>query len=377
MVAPITPHTRVFIDNSHSRKIHVGFRQAKPYTLTLPYDVQACDIQFKLPYIIDAALTPGRCLDILNGQCIPEVGTTVYNKAYGKFLDAMHDTTSWGINIAQWKQSADMITKRCDQLFNFGLSVIRRDPQGIASSLGISVKKAKAIAAPKYSGATTLSSLWLEFWFGWKPLISDIYGAMEVLDAPLNGNSLKVQAKVTKLLRLGQGWNSYVSERIRADVVARCVIGGDIHINQSDLHLMQQFGVVNPYSVAWDAVPWSFVVGWFVNVEQCIGSYSDFAGVIVSRGYIVRKYEARLTVDWSGCPPGDDWCVEHTLPITSVKGGLVNLQRKTRESFSNHPPPPDLDWKEYSLSKTRALTSISLLTQQLGGLYGVKSIRPR
>jgi hypothetical protein len=40
-------------------------------------------------------------------------------------------------------------------------------------------------------------------------------------------------------------------------------------------------GLTNPASWVWEAIPFSFVVDWFANVGQVLGSITDLYGVIL------------------------------------------------------------------------------------------------
>lgn len=52
----------------------------------------------------------------------------------------------------------------------------------------------------------------------------------------------------------------------------------DIEVINDSLLTLDQCGLINPLSVAWELVPFSFVVDWFLPIGTYINSMSDYAG---------------------------------------------------------------------------------------------------
>lgn len=194
-----------------------------------------------------------------------------------------------------------------------------------------------------------MSDLWLEFWFGWKPLVSDIYTACEVFDRPIPWSRLKGVGATDVPFRtvFDAGlWST------KLELLSRCKVsaGIQVRIKNPNVFLLNQFGLLNPALIAWDAVPWSFVLGWFVNVDSWLKSFTDFAGLETSAGYIAVKKEVFGRYSWNGYPSygstGRGYSVSRTVGLSSL-------------------PRPSLQLKELSLMPSRALTAITLLVQKL------------
>jgi len=252
------------------------------------------------------------------------------------------------VTLAQWRQADEMISKRSKQLTRFTTSLLRRSPIGVASSLGLSLRDVQRVMGARYGTARKLSDLWLEFWFGWKPAVADIYAASEVFDNFIPWAHLR--SAVSRTDKYYQAPSTFWSEGIDCDYRVACQIGVDVRLVNPNVRLMQQFGVLNPATVLWDAIPWSFVVGWFANVDSWLSSFTDFAGFEVSNGYISRKIVLKGKTFWPAYP--------------GIAGGEGMGLAVSRSLFSSV-PRPSLVLKDLTCSPLRALTSISLLTQQL------------
>jgi hypothetical protein len=192
-----------------------------------------------------------------------------FNMAYAKFKNKLQVACEMSTNMAELKQSLGMMEKRLLQLVRFTLAVKRGQFDRAARILGLSTTPTGL-----RKGAKTLSDTWLEFHFGWSPLISDIGEFVKVFQQPIP--KLRVKA-------VGSGYNHFISysgaNTYISQFATRCQLLADFWISNPNLNLADQLGFVNPASVAWELVPFSFVVDWFVNVGDIIASATDFAGV--------------------------------------------------------------------------------------------------
>lgn len=61
--------------------------------------------------------------------------------------------------------------------------------------------------------------------------------------------------------------------------------GAEVAVSNPNLWLANQLGLINPGTIALELVPFSFVFGWFVNLEQVISSMTDLYGLTLSNGW--------------------------------------------------------------------------------------------
>jgi hypothetical protein len=111
-----------------------------------------------------------------------------------------------------------------------------------------------------------VGSAWLELQYGWKPLVQDLYGIIDETTRVL----------INKIERYrGYGKSSFDLRYISASNAPNCSAGGSIkgHVTVKlgiacevpDFDLAR-WTSLNPASIAWELLPYSFVVDWFIDI---------------------------------------------------------------------------------------------------------------
>lgn len=340
--------TQTDIESPFYHEMKVSYRQRRPYNTNLPHFLNK-----------GAALGPGNNQRRkgsewrAHGELAEDDPLTVraYAAAYSKLVDQLGEPAGIGITLAQWKQAEGMVTARVKQLTRFTRAVIRRDPIGAWRELGFSVRKDEIAWWRRRHGLSyKLSDLWLEFWFGWKPAVQDIYTACEVFDRPLPMRFYKGARTMTDYNRVMQTGEEQFSRRlVFTEVKSRVSLGVPIRIANANMYLMNQFGILNAGLIAYDAIPWSFVADWVWNVSSWLGSFTDLAGLEAGMGYKSVKTTVRGMESWKAYPEKD--------------GAGIGLCK--RRTLVDGLAGPGLYLKQFKVSPTRAMTAIALLMQQM------------
>ena len=216
-------------------------------------------------------------------------------KALGKLADAK---VNLPVTVAEAGKTADLILGKANQIFRF-LGDIRRGRYGDAlHQLGLSEsRKFKRLPLSRSSGK--LANAWLEYKYGWMPLLMDIKGAAEAVVDRLHGGRLPwvvATATVSSQKARFQHVNdssyspgSYWEEAASAAKTYKIKIEADV--STPHLNAAQQLGLTNPALVAWELVPYSFVFDWFVSVGDYLVAATALQGITVRRAFVSRMRE--------------------------------------------------------------------------------------
>lgn len=172
------------------------------------------------------------------------------NGAHQKLASRLNEgaQAQLGLTIVSWRKSLRMI-------------------DGALRSLVVKKERAR-----RYYTKST-GELYLEGIFGWLPMINDIYAAYKVLQTtpPVHRITGSGNASFTATV------DGSISQRTTyTRVGARAV--AEFRVRNLNLVLLNQLGLLNPASVAWDAVPYSFILNWFLPVGVMLNSLTDFVG---------------------------------------------------------------------------------------------------
>jgi hypothetical protein len=187
---------------------------------------------------------------------------------------------------------------------------------------------------------------YLEFHFGWSPMLKDIYDACEVLSQDFPP-SLVTGTGGSKFAT-----NNYVNNTrtIRTGTV-RVKVRARVRVTNPNLLLASKLGLVNPLSVAWELVPFSFVVDWFVNVGDFLGSFTDLLGLSLEDAHTTMLQKIDRSEAWTPSPPNvAQLQVDRTFSMHRY-GGIAGptIQMKPFKGFSVR----------------RGLAAVSLLVQSM------------
>jgi hypothetical protein len=120
---------------------------------------------------------------------------------------------------------------------------------------------------------------WLELQYGWKPLLSDVYGACDALSRR-NQSDWRVTA-VASDFAASQYYASFTGPDA-GFVEVRVENGAFVRIDalpENDLTMsLRSLGITNPLLIAWELVPYSFVVDWMLPVGTWLESIDAMLG---------------------------------------------------------------------------------------------------
>jgi hypothetical protein len=194
-----------------------------------------------------------------------------------------------GVAFGERKQTARLIGDTASRLAKSIRHLKRGSPRKAMDELGISSRKRE----PRGSN---VPSKWLEMQYGWKPLLGDVHGAADALSKHPTDH-WRVTAKATRSrvdqyaydIFPGSG-SGFDACECRAKVERSVFARIDAIPNNAATIALASAGVTNPLLVAWELVPFSFVVDWFLPV----GNYVESLDAML--GYTSGYYTSSLLV---------------------------------------------------------------------------------
>lgn len=360
-VAPRVKQTTIVGNIHDTYEYQYGARQKAPYTDPLPY----------VKYAGSWSRSPGangsgyygsdKCdaATIYAWGYNPDLMDRATNKAYDQLKGKVYDTAGLGVDCVEYRQSLNMISRTCSTL----VKAFKQVKHG--NFIGASQTLRTHVVPKNVSTRKSAANNWLEYHFGWAPLVSDVYDSVEVLNNPIKaytkvkGRGSESYSESYSQMRLGAVVEDYVFSS-QYHVQMGCFVKS---IDNPTVHALDQFGILNPLSLVWETVPFSFLVDWFVNVGDMLESLSDYAGMTLGGQYTSRLYRSFVYnhIDVyhpiSGDP--DMYVVDGWNAFTGMGTGVM-LDRYDRMLS------PVLAARGLKLpSKARAATAISLLIQGL------------
>jgi len=315
---------------------------------------------------------------------------TVANKALSRFTSKLKSGNSaLGVTLASSRQSLEMIVERTNRIAErielctaSALHMSKRDMRrrfrkGLTAEQVFSLPYSDRMNAirDRASGNKTRkldlrrgSSDYLEYIFGWVPLVNDIQGAFGVLGQVfpdprfIKGTATSYNPDTTSTVG-----PAYAYDRIVSNVhYRRVTVSGQAIVTNENLWLANRLGLLNLPGVAWDLIPWSFVVNMFTNMGQMVNSLTDFVGVDITQSSETRS---GITTRTDSCFAGK--VVPPQYPTSGSATSVVYQIKKERVLGL---PRPKFQFRSPDLDAGLAAIAISLLLQKtakLNKLIGV------
>lgn len=228
---------------------------------------------------------------------------------------------------------------------------------GIA--LGVKFSRKTRRVARNHLAAEDVGSAWLAMQYGWKPLLSDVYGSAETL---AQSKTIQLKSRIsrtkklhaTTLLPLVKGsfsGNQHVVEDLTIKYTCRFSSYGSV------LPTLTQVGLTNPLLIAWELMPWSFVIDWFIPIGSYISSLDATLGLNFIDGGRTVVRDRKTTDVWTSCKHTDYW------PGTTTFSGTRKIDRLTiTRAKLNGWPSPKLPAFKNPLSFAHLSNALALLS---------------
>lgn len=294
---------------------------------------------------------------MMNSDLKSAVFDQTVNKALYRFTSKVRsNSSSLGVTLATAGQARDMIVDRAvklNSIMDAKLSELTR-------------KRSRRQRHNQIKNfAMGRASDYLEWVFGWLPLVHDIEDALGVLGDDFPTRYVSAKATATVVSSGSFTGSSYAYDSwIRTEFQIRCSISGFVSVSNPNLFLANRLGLLNIPGVAWDVIPWSFVVNMFTNMGQIVNSITDFVGLDMTDCSTTRSGIATRTHKCAaGSAPGQ-------YPTQGYAQSVCTEVIKYRTLGT---PVPTFQWRAKELDMGLASIAIALLVQKTNKLNALFS----
>lgn len=274
----------------------------------------------------------------------------IESKLQAKLQDLLGERAEIGTTLAEYHSAVQMVESGARRLGSAALNLRRGNFRGFLEDLN-----SKPLAKHRHwvrSSPKIASQLWIEYWFGWAPTINDIQTAGRILDSDPPVGYIPYSVASGADWTLSQEATAY-SPFINVSCKSYAKTGGSYTMTNPNLALAQKLGLLNPLVIVVNVTAWSWLLGWFVNLNQWVDSLTAFSGYDFKDCYTTRY------TTFSGIKR-----IEYHYPYRfgeyTAEGYLMTRQLRL--------PIVKLHTKNFKLSLTRAATAVSLLTMRLKSL---------
>lgn len=245
---------------------------------------------------------------------IPTISGIDYNSAENKCLAKLQ---GGDVNLATFfgegHKTLQMFTSSVSRIAHAAYAARRGQFTKAFSFLGVdptrsSLSRLRKIADTSKKGKELLANSWLEYTYGWKPLVQDLYGSVEAYQKGFvqQGHVFWTRSQVSdsKLYEFKQlaPYQSNFGPKIYFHATGSCHAvaksGIQFRVKSSYVATLQSLGLLNPLSLAWELMPYSFVVDWFIPIGDYLAATTATAGLTFidgwSRAEQVREVNASI-----------------------------------------------------------------------------------
>lgn len=295
----------------------------------------------------------------LDYSVINELVSKARIAAHSDFLDEIRNANAmlpiiYMERVATHNMIASRVLAIKEALWN-----AKRDAKRLITNLsGTTVFRGRPIS--------NLSAYWLEFWFGWFPSVMDIWTLAthsgSITERVVHGRSSRYKA-----VRRDIGvpiTGAKCAEKYRVQAHARATV----IITDPAVKTAQEFGLLNPALVLWEATRLSWLIDYFTSFSSWLATFDAFAGVTVTDYNIT--YSIEVKGEYSVLPPKStkDMVINiggYTMDLVAVstaRPGTINYRHKVRELYMPVIPVVQLS---SDLSFKKWANALSLLTVRL------------
>lgn len=273
-------------------------------------------------------------------------------KAYEKLKDAK---VSLGVSFGERKEAAGMMVDRLGKVASAFRRFKKGDFRGAGKSLGL--------------GWKSYPNNWLEYQYGWKPLLGDIHAAASEInrrdiERPTRCNYFVKATSEDNILDEMEYDDGFSVFRYVTKTNHKALARFDFTPNPDLGHLatLDQWGILNPLEVAWELLPFSFVVDWAIPVGDYLSALTAALPYNFVGGSSTRWTQQKRTIT-ARPSPYKPWYVSQLDIVAQGEEEKRLMDRYVHPTFPTPDPRAFLAQRNSSTAtiSTRVANAISLI----------------
>ena len=270
------------------------------------------------------------------------------------------------VSIAEARESLGMIGSSAIRLATAFHALRRRDFRTMFNTINLSPRQQRLVRSASkydvrlhdnYNPRDKIGNAWLEAQYGWVPLLSDAKSAAEALAYSQVQHTLSFRVRRSKdNIKLFYPCSNPNS----ASVLGNHKTAVQLKVTlKDDFDPLVGLGLTDPLTVAWEIVPYSFVVDWFIPIGNYLETRSVLRAAKVQRVIRSELMKGDLSLVPGYTNPGNSYRIKggsyHVIGVSlrrSISSSLPNIEFPGFNSLLEVP-----NWKH-------ALSGIALLQQR-------------
>jgi hypothetical protein len=303
--------------------------------------------------------------EVMNHWIWPVVGSCRADSQYAAVNKLASNVQSSRVNLlqayAEREQVANLVASTARKIADSVISLRRGNfAHAVYSLTGSQPQRGLSRGIKRRYGG--IPEQWLALQYGWKPLLSDVYGSCEELARTLVGRNCDAY----EAIGTGKGavsGSSYVTTvdtpdfEVYWDLRSQSKACVTYQVLSEGASFLDRTGITNPLLLGWELLPWSFVVDWFYPVGTFLENLNFSSGLGFNRGYCSSKVEGTVGIRTRN---------ENKRPFTfdeggwtsgSIQGRFTSFERNVYVSWPAVHPPQFKD----PFSPTHVANALSLL----------------
>lgn len=275
---------------------------------------------------------------------------------------------NFAIMAAELPQTIDLIRTTFIRLAEARHALSTGNFSGFCRSVGIhSSRRGEAKFKSLFSKdkIRAAADAWVEYIYGWKPLIQDVHDAIKFFEskdklAIWSTTHAKVTSTDNSSKMVTFGYDGLFGAQVNQDLSVSCSISLEWTETPGaqKARLAALVGLTNPASVAWEKLPWSFVVDWALPIGAWLNSLDATVGLTFLQGS--QTVFIRHSGTAEGIPSGKHGAGQVITVRARGYKRYVSCVRTKLTSF----PTPVLPVFKSPVSIIHAANAIALLAQQ-------------